>query len=562
MADEDDVAQVGDGAVEDAGLLSGTIFYDPPQAINPNGYSKWPLDRFVQAAYDGDLELLEKMLDREDPINGYHADINAHLKDINALQAASLNGQLEAVEMLLSAKADPHIKACMPYGKDPKEGETARAMAEKFGWDDIVDVLRKSEERSSKGIYKKYGSNNNARLWPIHKPQGLDPEQEKRARNKHKSLVRPLPNKAERKFYGDMVFGVTHGYDEIGKPIKARGWQGTTGPMAGDTDDVAEADAPKALLAQEAPTTIGLLFPGQGSQYVKMMETGKKLAKGAEMLATAKQVLGYDIFEVCQSGPEAKLEQSEICQPAIYIASLIAVEKLRDTRPEAVERPGGVAGLSLGEFTALTVANVMTFETGLSLVKTRGEVMSEAAKSSPQAMLSVAGIEKSMMEELCAAVRTETNAVCQIATELFPKGCTCAGSTAAVEALKKKAEDSGAMQTKILKANGAFHTSYMMPAREKLEKALIAALPGMKPPTCDVYMNSSGKVLPAGSDPKLLIPLLCDELTSTVLWETCVKGMIAAGLDEFYEVGPMKQLKAMMKRIDQTTWGKTTNIEI
>merc|ERR1711972_591456 len=98
---------------------------------------------------------------------------------------------------------------------------------------------------------------------------------------------------------------------------------------------------------------------------------------------------------------------------------------------------------------------------------------------------------------------------------------------------------------------GAFHTSYMNSAREALEAALRAALPKMKPPRCDVYMNVTGKVLRVGTDPKEIVPLLSDVLTNTVLWDTCVKGMIAAGITEFYEVGPLKQIKSMMKRIDQ-----------
>merc|ERR1719343_1364350 len=110
------------------------IVWDVPAAFDilPSAYSKWPLDRFVKAAYDGDLELLEKMLDRDDPINGFHYDMNAHMEEYNALQSAALNGQLEAVEMLLAASADPHMKASVPMGKNPQDGETARDLADKW----------------------------------------------------------------------------------------------------------------------------------------------------------------------------------------------------------------------------------------------------------------------------------------------------------------------------------------------------------------------------------------------------------------------------------------------
>ncbi|CAJ1339895.1 unnamed protein product [Effrenium voratum] len=152
------------------------------QDINPRGYSKWPLERFVQAAYEGDLELLSKMLDREDPIEGYHHDFNAHHKPdgFNALHAAATAGQLEAVQMLLKAGVDPHVKRSMPEGQNPKDGETAREMADKHGWDDIAAVLKEAEKSYMRGLYKEFGWNNNAKLWPIDRPEGLDPDQEKR----------------------------------------------------------------------------------------------------------------------------------------------------------------------------------------------------------------------------------------------------------------------------------------------------------------------------------------------------------------------------------------------
>ncbi|CAE8700194.1 unnamed protein product, partial [Polarella glacialis] len=88
------------------------------------------------------------------------------------------------------------------------------------------------------------------------------------------------------------------------------------------------------------------------------------------------------------------------------------------------------------------------------------------------------------------------------------------------------------------------------------------ALPAMQPPRCDVYLASVGRAFPKGSDPKDMIAAICDQLTSPVLWETTVRTMLAAGIDEFYEVGPMQQLKAMMKRIDASAWGKTVSIDI
>merc|ERR1712032_654937 len=125
---------------------------------------------------------------------------------------------------------------------------------------------------------------------------------------------------------------------------------------------------------------VGLLFPGQGSQYVKMMSTVKDIPAVQDMLKTADDILGYDVLELCLKGPESKLEETRYCQPAMFIAGLAGVEKLRGEREEAVTRPQVLAGLSLGEYTALCVAGVFTFEQGLKLVDTRGKAMQEAAQ--------------------------------------------------------------------------------------------------------------------------------------------------------------------------------------
>merc|ERR1712083_511728 len=151
---------------------------------------------------------------------------------------------------------------------------------------------------------------------------------------------------------------------------------------------------------------------------------------------------------------------------------------------------------------------------------------------------------------------------CQIANALFPKGYSCAGTEIAISALKDLAEKAGALQAKVLKTSGGFHTKLMQPAAETLGKALDELLPSMKPPRCHVYMNATGKPVPPGTHPKEIVELLKKQLTNPVLWEPSVREMIKDGVNEFYEVGPMKQIKAMMKRIDSKVWAKATNIEV
>jgi len=251
-------------------------------------------------------------------------------------------------------------------------------------------------------------------------------------------------------------------------------------------------------------------------------------------------------------------------KPAMFIAGLAGVEKLKEDKPEAVERAKAMAGLSLGEYTALCCAGVFTFEEGLKLVKLRGEAMQQAATASKQSMLSVAGIEKAKLTELCqeAAKKEGGNAVCQIANELFPKGYSCAGTEAAILALKDLSEKNGALQAKVLKTSGAFHTQLMNSAKVTLGQALDEALPKMKPPRTTVYMNAGGQAVAPGTDPAVIVELLKKQLVNPVLWEPSVRNMIRDGVTEFYECGPMKQIKAMMKRIDPKIWGTTTNVDV
>lgn len=316
----------------------------------------------------------------------------------------------------------------------------------------------------------------------------------------------------------------------------------------------------------EAPLPIALFFPGQGSQYVKMMETAKDLPPVQDMLEKSKPILGYDLLDICLNGPEEKLEETRYCQPALFIGGLAGLEKLRVEKADAVDRASVMAGLSLGEYTALCAAGVMSFEDGLKLVKLRGEAMQEAATSGSkkQLMLSVAGLEKSKLDALCkeAAAKEGADGVCSVANCLFPSGFSVGGTEQAINTLKDLAEKNGALQAKVLKTAGAFHTPLMQPAQDRLSAALEETLPSMKPPLHTVWMNASAQPIRPGTDPKEIVVLLKRQLTNPVLWEDSVKAILREGVKEFYECGPMKQIKAMMKRIDPTAWKATTNIDV
>jgi len=261
---------------------------------------------------------------------------------------------------------------------------------------------------------------------------------------------------------------------------------------------------------------------------------------------------------------EEKLEETRFCQPAMFIAGLAGIEQLRQEKPEVVDQAAVFAGLSLGEYTALCAAGVFSFEDGLKLVQLRGEAMQEAAGAGGQCMLSVAGLDKAKLEELCLAAKAAEGdgAVCQIANELFPQGFSVGGTQKAIDTLKAEAEKAGALQAKVLKTAGAFHTPLMQPAQDKLAAALDELLPNMRSPLHTVWMNASATPVRPDCPPERIVALMKKQLTNPVLWQTSMERVIKEGITDIYEVGPMKQIKAMLKRIDLKLWKKAVNVEV
>jgi len=467
--------------------------------------NRWTSEDVARAAYEGDFGKLEMLLSTGDEANLFNGDLNEHLiadkgtitSSYTALQMAAVSGQTECVVLLLQAKADPHVRECVPYGKDPEEGVTALDLAKKHGWDDCIELLEQAEKDHSYGWYVPVGENNNKKCYGCWEFGKAPP----------KGWYYKRPGAAKKQGLDPAKYG---------------------GEIADPEEEADDFTATLAAAPAQKPLPIGLLFPGQGSQYVKMLSIVKEMPAVQEMLETAKAVLGFDIVKLCTEGPEAKLEETKNCQPAMFIAGMAGIEKLRLEREEAVTRCQVVAGLSLGEYTALCAAGVFSFEDGLKLVKLRGEAMQEAAAVTKQAMVSIAGLEKPKLMELCeaAAKKEGGKATCQIANELFPKGFSCAGTEKSILTLKELADKAGALQSKVLKTSGGFHTPLMKPAQDKLGKALDAMLPNMKPPRTTVYMNTTGGPIKPGTSPKEIIELMKKQLTSPVLWEPSVRGMI------------------------------------
>jgi len=534
------------------------------------------LQDVADAAYTGDYDLLEEMLSTGNERQLFNGDLNAFVEDKNPLHYAAQSGNTECVELLLRAGADPHVKESMPYGKDPEEGRTALQLAQEWGWDDMVPILQKAEDTTPYGWYMPAGKGNNAKVYGCWEFGKKPPKGWLMSRRGVAELWGLDPAKyGLQPFASDVVERpeASTTYVEVPKPVftqpdtQLARPAATPAPSSAPTPapaPVAAAAVPPPPTAAEGTLPVGLLFPGQGSQYVNMMRSVKDIPAVREMLQKAEPILGFDVLDLCLNGPDAKLEETRYCQPAMFVAGMAGLEKLKLDRPEVAGAFRVAAGLSLGEYTALCAAGVFSFEDGLRLVKLRGEAMQEAATLSAQGMVSVAGLDKDIITKLCqeAAAAEGPGGVCMIANELFPKGFSCAGTRKAIEMLQEKAVAAGVLQAKILKTSGGFHTSLMQPAKEKLGKALDELLPSMKPPAHCVWMNTTAQPLQPGTDPKEVVELLKRQLTTPVLWETSVRNMIKSGITEFYEVGPQKQIKAMMKRIDPTVWNGTTSLEI
>ena len=259
----------------------------------------------------------------------------------------------------------------------------------------------------------------------------------------------------------------------------------------------------------------------------------------------AADVLGYDLAEICFHGPAEVLDSTEYSQPALFVTSLAALELLRQESPQTVEACAAAAGLSLGEYTAIVFAGVMEFEAGLKLVQQRGQAMQEASDRTPSGMVSILGMDRAQVEKLCDEVRQDGE-VLQCANFLCPGNIAVSGHNAACERIADAAAKAGAMKVVPLAVAGAFHTPIMGSAVDRLAAAL-ADVP-MRKPRIPVISNVDAR---PHDDPEEMRQLLIRQVVSPVCWEDSMRYLLGEGFDLFYEVGPGRVLRGLLKRIDR-----------
>ena len=283
-----------------------------------------------------------------------------------------------------------------------------------------------------------------------------------------------------------------------------------------------------------------LLFAGQGAQVVGM---GKDLAaqfpSAKNWFDRANAALGYDLAGICFNGPEAELTKTENAQPGIFLVSWVAFQLLKEKIPNL--KFEATAGLSLGEFTALTAAGAMSFEDGLRVVRQRGKFMQEACDATRGGMAAIIGLDEIPTREVCA------QAGVVLANLNCPGQLVISGEVEKIAKAVELAKSKGAKRAIPLPVAGAYHSPLMAGAQPKLQSEL--AKIKISAPIVPVISNVTAQ--PHNSPPEISVRLV-EQVTSSVLWENSMRYLLTQGFTRFIELGPGMALSGFMKRIDKS----------
>ncbi|XP_060885399.1 malonyl-CoA-acyl carrier protein transacylase, mitochondrial [Labrus mixtus] len=310
-----------------------------------------------------------------------------------------------------------------------------------------------------------------------------------------------------------------------------------------------------------------LLFPGQGSQFVGMGRGLLKYPNVKEMFTVAQKILGYDLLSLCTEGPEEELRKTVHCQPAVFVTSLAAVERLNHVNPKAIETCVAAAGFSVGEFAALVFSGAMDYAEALYAVKVRAEAMQKASELVPSGMLSVVGRPQAQYKHACLQAKEHCkslgmeDAVCSVANYLFPDGRVIAGHQKALDFLQQNSRRLEFMRTKPLPVSGAFHTELMQSATEPLRDVLRQV--EIRRPEINVYSNVDGKRYMNESHVRRQ---LVKQLVSPVKWEQTLHEIFertqGRKFPHTYELGPGKQLGATLQKCNRKAFTNYSHVEV
>ncbi|WP_042160391.1 ACP S-malonyltransferase [Paenibacillus gorillae] len=288
---------------------------------------------------------------------------------------------------------------------------------------------------------------------------------------------------------------------------------------------------------------IAFVFPGQGAQAVGMgKDVYDSVTASRAIFEQADEALGFSVSDITFNGPDELLKQTANTQPALLTVSVALFEALEGHGL----KPDYVAGHSLGEYSALVAAGVLSFADAVRTVRARGEFMEQAVPSGQGAMAAVLGAEREALAALCAAVTADGNAV-ELANVNCPGQIVVSGTSAGVQAVVERGkEEAGAKRVIPLEVSGPFHSSLMKPAAEKLGVVLEGV--SMGDAAVPVIANVTASQVKEASD---IRRLLVEQVYSPVLWEDSIRYLIEQGVDHFVEIGSGTVLAGLIKKIDK-----------
>lgn len=298
-------------------------------------------------------------------------------------------------------------------------------------------------------------------------------------------------------------------------------------------------------------STFAGIFPGQGAQLVGMgRDVADRYPVAAEIFAQADDILGFELSKLCFEGPAGRLNQTDIQQPAIFTTSVALFRAALDAGLLRKESFTALGGLSLGEYTALHLAEAVSFADALRLVARRGQLMQQASEQSAGGMVSLLGLDEAQALALCERVAEKGNV--RPANFNCPGQIVISGDRDACAAAAELADEFDCRAIP-LKVAGAFHSELMRSAAEGLRPALEEC--ELRAPTIRVIANVSAEY---HGDAAAIRLALYQQVINPVRWQSCVERMIADGCTEFWEVGPNRHLTGMMRKINRRM--KTTNV--
>ncbi|MBE1446365.1 ACP S-malonyltransferase [Paenibacillus sp. OAS669] len=288
---------------------------------------------------------------------------------------------------------------------------------------------------------------------------------------------------------------------------------------------------------------VAFVFPGQGAQAVGMgRDIYESYPAAKEIFDRADQALGYSLSSLIFDGPDSELKITYHTQPALLTTSVAYLELFKSKGL----RPDYLAGHSLGEYSALVAAGVLSFEDAVRTVRARGEFMDQAVPSGQGAMAAVLGGEREALQKLCSEVSKEAGVV-ELANLNCPGQIVISGSKEGVQAIVERGKEIGAKRVIPLEVSGPFHSSLMKPASERLSDVL-SAFP-MQTASVPVVANVTARPV---QEPESIRELLVEQVHSSVLWEDSVAWLIEQGVDTFVEIGSGTVLAGLIKKIDKS----------